>query len=253
MEYTIQKLADLAGVTARTLRWYDKIGLLRPGRRPENGYRLYGPAEVDRLQQILFYRALGVELVRIKAILDDPSFDRVRALRGHLCALQEEQVRTQRLIDAVEETLRAEERKKTMTDERKFAAFKAEQVRKNEAQYGREARERYGDGAVDQAGGRFLSLTREEYEHYAALEAEIKTGLEQAVTRGDSPAGETGERLSQLHCRWLGVTLGGSYTPEKHRGIVQLYTADERFRRYYDQTVPGCAQFLQDAVLRWIQ
>ena len=70
MEYTIQKLAELAGVTTRTLRWYHRIGLLTPSRIGENGYRYYGGAEVDRLQQILFYRALGVELARIGAILD---------------------------------------------------------------------------------------------------------------------------------------------------------------------------------------
>ncbi len=82
MEYTIQKLAELAGVTTRALRWYDQIGLLKPGRIGENGYRYYGGAEVDRLQDILYYRALGVELARIGAILDDPSFDRLDALRA---------------------------------------------------------------------------------------------------------------------------------------------------------------------------
>ena len=253
MEYTIRKLADLAGVTTRTLRWYDKLGLLRPGRGPENGYRLYGPAEVDRLQQILFYRALGVELARIKEILDDPSFDRVQALRGHLRALQGEQDRIRTLIDAVRETIRAEERKENMTDEKKFAAFKAEQVQRNEARYGREARERYGDLPVDQAAAHFQNLTREEYDRYAALEEEIKTGLEQAVRRGDPPKGEAGRELARLHRQWLEVSLGGGYTPEKHRGIVRLYPADERFRQYYDRNTPGCAQFLQDAVLRWIE
>ena len=73
-------------VTTRTLRWYDEIGLLKPSRVAESGYRYYGPAEVDRLQDILYYRALGVELARIKRCLDDPSFDRLAALRSHLTA-----------------------------------------------------------------------------------------------------------------------------------------------------------------------
>ena len=84
MEYSIQELARLSGVTTRTLRWYDQIGLLKPGRVAENGYRRYGPAQVDRLQDILYYRALGVELAQIRACLDDPDFDRLAALRGHL-------------------------------------------------------------------------------------------------------------------------------------------------------------------------
>lgn len=74
MEYSIQALSRLSGVTTRTLRWYDEIGLLKPSRVAESGYRYYGPAEVDRLQDILYYRALGVELARIKRCLDDPSF-----------------------------------------------------------------------------------------------------------------------------------------------------------------------------------
>ena len=81
MEYSIQALSRLSGVTTRTLRWYDEIGLLKPSRVAESGYRYYGPAEVDRLQDILYYRALGVELARIKRCLDDPSFDRLAALR----------------------------------------------------------------------------------------------------------------------------------------------------------------------------
>ena len=88
MEYTIQELSRLSGVTTRALRWYDKIGLLTPSGRTEGGYRLYGPAEVDRLQDILYYRALGVELAQVKEILDDPSFDRLAVLRGHLAALE---------------------------------------------------------------------------------------------------------------------------------------------------------------------
>ena len=90
MEYSIQALSRLSGVTTRTLRWYDEIGLLKPSRVAESGYRYYGPAEVDRLQDILYYRALGVELARIKRCLDDPSFDRLAALRSHLTALEAE-------------------------------------------------------------------------------------------------------------------------------------------------------------------
>ena len=73
MEYTIQKLASMAGISSRTLRYYDEIGLLKPIRISSSGYRIYGPAEVDRLQQILFYRTLGVRLESIKDILDAPS------------------------------------------------------------------------------------------------------------------------------------------------------------------------------------
>ena len=77
MEYSIRELSNLSGVSTRTLRWYDEIGLLKPCRVAESGYRYYGAAEVDRLQDILYYRALGVGLARIRECLDAPSFDRL--------------------------------------------------------------------------------------------------------------------------------------------------------------------------------
>ena len=70
MEYTVQKLGKMAGVSTRTLRYYDEIGILKPARINSSGYRIYGQAEVDRLQQILFYRELGVSLENIKDISD---------------------------------------------------------------------------------------------------------------------------------------------------------------------------------------
>ena len=93
MEYSIQALSRLSGVTTRTLRWYDRIGLLKPSRVADSGYRYYGPAEVDRLQDILYYRALGVELARIRECLDDPAFDRLTVLRDHLTKLSAERQR----------------------------------------------------------------------------------------------------------------------------------------------------------------
>ena len=107
MEYSIQELSRLSGVTTRTLRWYDQIGLLKPSRVAESGYRYYGRAEVDRLQDILYYRALGVELARIKECLDDPSFDRLAALRNHLTALEDSRALR---IRSVKDTIGAEER-----------------------------------------------------------------------------------------------------------------------------------------------
>lgn len=128
MEYSIQALARLAGVTTRTLRWYDQIGLLKPSRVADNGYRYYGPAEVDRLQDILYYRALGVALAQIRTCLDEPSFDRLAVLRSHLTALQGERARLEQLIRSVEATIGAMERKETMEDSKKFEAFKRQAV-----------------------------------------------------------------------------------------------------------------------------
>lgn len=250
MEYSIRDLSRLSGVSTRTLRWYDEIGLLKPGRVAPSGYRYYGPAQVDRLQDILTYRALGVELARIKDCLDDPSFDRLTVLRDHLTALRDRKARLDTLIRAVETTIACEEGKKTMDDEAKFAVFKQKQADRNEAEYGQEARQKYGDKAVDEARTNLLGMSRETYDAWKALDAELRQRLEAAVQAGRLPEGEEGRALCELHRRWLAMTTPGM-DPAKHRGIAELYVLDERFTQYYDRTVPGCARFLRDAVARW--
>jgi DNA-binding transcriptional MerR regulator len=79
MEYTIKKMTQLSGVSARTLRFYDEIGLLRPARINSSGYRIYGENEIDRLQQILFYRSLDFKLETIRELLDNKEFDKIQS------------------------------------------------------------------------------------------------------------------------------------------------------------------------------
>ena len=250
MEYSIQDLSRLSGVTTRTLRWYDQIGLLKPSRVAESGYRYYGRAEVDRLQDILYYRALGVELARIKECLDDPSFDRLAALRNHLTALEAEQERLEQLIRSVKDTIGAEERNEIMNDEQKFEAFKQRAVAYNEKVYGAETRAKYGDQEVDEANAAVMNLTQAQYREWTELGREIQERLEAAVREGVSPESQEGKEITALHRRWLTIT-GNRYDPARHRGIAELYVMDERFTAYYDKRLPGCARFLRDAVAYW--
>ena len=252
MEYSIQALSRLSGVTTRTLRWYDQIGLLKPSRVAESGYRYYGGVEVDRLQDILYYRALGVELARIKECLDDPSFDRLAALRNHLTTLEAEQERLEQLIRSVKDTIGAEERNEIMNDEQKFEAFKQRAVAHNEKVYGAETRAKYGDQEVDEANAAVMNLTREQYQEWTDLGREIQERLEAAVQSGVSPESEAGKEITALHRQWLTIT-GNRYDPARHRGIAELYVADERFTSYYDKRLPGCARFLRDAVTYWVK
>ena len=250
MEYSIHELSRLSGVTTRTLRWYDKIGLLKPSRVADSGYRYYGAKQVDRLQDILFYRALGVELARIRECLDSPSFNRLAALHHHLAALQAEKTRLETLIRSVEETIDCEERNEVMNDEAKFSAFKQQAIDDNEATYGQEVRERYGDAAADETNAALMGLSREEYAAWNELDYTLRQRLEQAVEMGLSPDSAEGREICELHRRWLSVT-DKKLTAAKQKGIAELYVLDERFTRYYDKTVPGCARFLRDAAARW--
>ena len=216
MEYSIRELAALSGVTTRTLRWYDQIGLLKPCRIAESGYRYYGPAEVDRLQEILYFRAIGVGLDQIKECLDDPSYDRRTMLKTHLTALEAEQRRVKELICSVRETLEAEERNEAMSDEKKFEAFKQKLVEENEAKYGKEVREKYGEQEADSANRAMLDMSREQYQNQTELDEAIRSRLESAVKAGLAPAGDEGREIALLHKQWL-IGTGMPYEVNRHR------------------------------------
>ena len=126
----------MAGVSARTLRYYDEIGLLKPARISSSRYRIYTSQEVEKLQQILLYRELDVELDIIRSILDSPNFDALTALNEHLKRLQEKQVQLNTLIHNVEKTIASEAGRVTMQDKEKFEGFKHNLVQQNEEMYG---------------------------------------------------------------------------------------------------------------------
>ncbi|NLM46131.1 MAG: MerR family transcriptional regulator [Firmicutes bacterium] len=247
MEYTVKALARLAGISPRTLRYYDEIGLLRPARVNAAGHRLYGREEVDKLQQILFYRELGLNLDRIARIVNDPAFDVLQALRKHLHDLLAKKRHLEKIIATVEKTIRAQEGGLEMSDEEKFAAFKDKLLAENEAKYGREIREKYGEEAVERSNRQFRNMSQEDYERFKNLEQEVKNTLAEAVKTGD-PAGPSAQKAAALHKEWL-TCAWGHYSPEAHAGIVQMYVDDPRFAAYYDAIRPGAAAFLRDAVL----
>lgn len=251
MEYTVLKLARLAGVSTRTLRYYDEIGILKPARINSSGYRLYGRAEVDRLQQILFYRELDLSLDKIKEIITTPSFDGAKALREHREKLLEKKGQLDLLLVNVEKSIALKEGKITMTDQEKFAGFKQKLVEDNEKQYGREVREKYGNDAMNKSKQKILSMTREDYEEASHLGNEVLSTLKDALKTGN-PAGELAQKAADLHRRWLSY-YWDSYSKEAHAGIARMYVEDERFQAYYDAEQPGTAEFLRDAILIYTQ
>ncbi|WMC92558.1 MerR family transcriptional regulator [Kineothrix sp. MB12-C1] len=247
MEYTINKLARLAGVSTRTLRYYDEFGLLSPVRMSSNGYRIYGKKEVDRLQQILFYRELGVSLEEIKRILSSKNFDGQKALESHLSALRIKQKQLNSLIANVEKTIKAAKGEIIMNDQEKFDGFIQKLVDDNEQQYGEEIRSKYGDDAVDRSNAKVKGMSKEQYAEVEELSAELNEALKAAFEQGD-PASELAQRACELHKKWL-CFFWDQYSKEAHIGVTQMYVDDPRFTAYYDKIAVGCAAFLRDAVL----
>ncbi len=246
MEYTVQKLAMLANVSTRTLRYYDEIDILKPARINSSGYRIYGEKEVDRLQQILFYRELGVSLEEIKEIVTSPSFDAVTALKEHREKLLDKRKQLDILIENVDKTIGVKERGIIMSDKDKFKGFKKKLVEDNEKKYGKEIREKYGDEAVNRSNAKVNNMTQEEYDEVTKLGEEVLKTLKDAFKTGD-PAGELAQKAADLHRQWLSF-YWDSYSKEAHAGVAQMYVADERFTAYYDKEQPGTAEFLRDAI-----
>lgn len=250
MEYGIRELSELVGVSARTLRYYDEIGLLKPSRITEAGYRFYGEREIELLQQILFYRERDFDLKSIQKILYQDDFDVIHALEEHLSELENQRKRMDSLIQTVKRTIRSMKGECEMSDQEKFEAFKEKVVKENEEKYGTEVREKYGDEEVDASNRKILNMTEAEWKAFQELEAKIRTSLKNAVLAGVSPESEDAKAIVLLHKEWLCKTWK-QYTPEAHKGVAMLYVADERFKAYYDKDVEGCAAFLEQAVRCW--
>lgn len=246
MEHRINKLAKMAGVSTRTLRYYDEIGLLSPERLNHNGYRVYGQNEVDLLQQILFYRELGVSLDQIKNIVGAKDYDGVAALQGHLAALKTKKEQIERLIANVEKTIAASKGEITMSNKEKFEGFKHKMLDENERQYGKEVREKYGDAIVDDSNSKMMGLTAEQYEKTQELSRQINDTLKEAFEQGD-PSSALAQKVCALHKEWLGY-FWSQYSKQAHLGLAQTYVDDPRFKAYYDAIAVGCAEFLRDAI-----
>ncbi|WP_394239046.1 MerR family transcriptional regulator [Niallia oryzisoli] len=247
MEYTVQSLARLAGISTRTLRYYDEIGILKPARINSSGYRIYGQTQVDTLQQILFFRELGLELNSIKEIITDPTFDGTNALREHLQKLLEKRNQLDLLIENVNKTIASKEGRITMSNKEKFEGFKKKMVEDNEKKYGEEIRQKYGEDTVKKSNEKFMNMSQEDYEKVTRLAEQVLETLEQAMATGD-PAGELAQQTADLHKQWL-CFYWNEYSKEAHAGLAQMYVDDERFTAYYDKVQPGAAEFLRDAIL----
>lgn len=143
--YTVKQLADLAGVSRRTLHYYDEIGLLQPSARGDNDYRQYDDTSLFRLQQILFYRELGLDLQQIKEILDDPDFDLVSALQSHRHTLQAKIKRLQTLVQTIDTTILHLVGEVDVSKKNIFHGFSEEKLE----QYEKEAIDNWGEGAAE--------------------------------------------------------------------------------------------------------
>ncbi|MCH3949266.1 MAG: MerR family transcriptional regulator [Olsenella sp.] len=238
----------MSGATERALRHYEDLGLLSPA-RGGNGYRRYGEKDVERMQQVLLYRACGMGLSEIRALLESPDYSAEEALEQHLKTLRTRQRELETLVETVEKTIATMKGQETMTNEERFRGIKEQAIEKNESTYGAEARERYGDDAVDAANERMRAISERDWNEMHELEQSIIRQLKAAMATGD-PAGNAAQELVDLHRRWIcGYWGEGRYSAQAHLALGEMYLADERFRDYYDSRAgAGATEFLVAAL-----
>lgn len=250
--YTIGELATMSGTTERALRHYEDLGLLSPA-RGENGYRRYSEKDVKRLQEVLLFRACGIGLSEIRGMLESPGYSAEKALELHLKTLRARQRELEALVETVEKTIATMKGQKTMTNEERFRGLKEQAIETNESTYGTEARERYGDDAVDAANERVRAMSEKDWDEMRGLEQGIIRQLKAAMATGD-PAGDAARELVALHRRWIcGYWGDGRYSAKAHLSLGEMYLADERFRDYYDSRAgAGATEFLVAALRSWL-
>ncbi|HJF87791.1 MAG TPA: MerR family transcriptional regulator [Companilactobacillus farciminis] len=250
MKYTIKKLAEMTGITTRTLRYYDDINLLKPSEVNENNYRIYDEKNVNKLQQILFYRSLNFPLQEIKKIMDDPNFSRIDALKQQQRLLLQEQEKINTLLTNIDLTIKDYQGEIEMTDTEKFKAFKKTKISENEAKYGMEIRQKYGSKTIEQSNQKFSKLSEVEFQQMQSVE---KTLIDDLVALKQHPDldSQLAQKIYQEHKQWLEYTWP-SYTKEAHRGLVDMYISDARFGDYYDKKANmPVVQLLHDVIYEY--
>lgn len=244
--YTVKQLSELAGVSVRTLHYYDEIGLLHPSQVGANSYRYYDEAALLRLQQILLYREMGLELLHIKDILDNPDFDLVTALRNHRAVLNEKIARLQTLVKTVDSTIMHVVGEVTMSKKRLFEPFNDEKQK----EYEREIRLEYGPDIVNESIKRYNSYTDAQKQAIGDEGNQIYADIVSAIEAELSPQSE---QVQAIMRRWHNH-LRYFYEPtlEILRGLGDLYTSHPDFRANFAKLHDRLADYTREAIVQYV-
>jgi len=236
---TVNEVMKLAGISVRTLHYYDEIGLLKPSSITDAGYRLYDVAELERLQQILFFRELDFPLKEISELMSNPSYDKSKVLQNHRKLLTLKRDRMNALIDLVDNTMKGD---KNMS----FEEFDMSQIEEAKKQYGAEAEERWGNtDAFKESKKKTEGYSKEQWS--ATMEESnliFKSFAENRANDASSP------EVQQLVADWKAFITKSYYncTNEILAGLGEMYVADERFTANIDKFGDGTAKFMSDAI-----
>lgn len=242
MAYTVKQVSKLSGVSVRTLHFYDEIDLLKPAYVRDNGYRYYEEPELLRLQQILFFRELGLPLADIQRLMGGNDFAQLDALRSHRQLLRERVSRMNTLMATVDKTIAHLEGRSPMANEELFIGFDAAQ----QAEYEEEVRERWGSEQLDESKRRTGQFTKEDWARVQSDADEQGVAWKAVLDKGLAPEDPEVQAVVQRHFDWI----NRFYTPtrEVYIGLGEMYRDDPRFRAFYDRYDARLADFLPAAM-----
>ncbi|RYX98794.1 MerR family transcriptional regulator [bacterium] len=240
MTYTVKSVSEIAGISIRTLHYYDQIDLFKPEAVSESGYRLYSDHNLERLQEILFFRELGFDLKEIKNILDSPEYDREEALLSHKTLLIEKKRRIEKLIISVEKTLNSIKGVKTMTKKEMFAGFDDKQME----EYKKEAKAIWPQKFAE-SEKKMANYTKDDMQNIQVEMENIRDQVAALMDKGaDNP--EVQKVITEYY-QYINDKFY-SCSPEMFKGLGQMYVDDERFKAYYENAKVGLAEFMKDAM-----
>lgn len=242
--YTVKELSTLAGVSVRTLHYYDQIGLLSPARIAENGYRQYDDAALLRLQQILFYRELDFKLADIKELLDSPAFEQVSALESHWDALWARLARTERLIKTVEDTILHLKGEKEMSKKALFQAFSEEQ----QEEYAKQAEQQYDAETVRESNRKWKNYSAEKKQAILDEGNQVYEDMIAAMPKGaDSSEAQACVERWRSHMDYF-------WTPNLDQllGLATMYGENPAFKKNFDSMHADLADFMREAVAIYV-
>jgi DNA-binding transcriptional MerR regulator len=245
-ELTVGRVAELAGVTVRTLHHYDEIGLVSPSGRTAGGYRSYEAEDIERLSRVLTYRRLDFSLEQIAALLDDPEADETGHLLRQRELLLQRGERLAAMVAAIDRELEARKLGMRLTPEEQLEVFGTDKIG---GEWADEAEQRWGEtDAYQESQRRTARYTKADWER---LKAESDSGLRafaDAMAAGVDPVGVDGMALAEDHraflCKWF---YECSY--DVHRDLAEMYVSDERFTATFEVVAPGLAGFVHDAIV----
>ncbi len=246
--YQVKEAAEIAGISVRTLHHYDEIGLLVPKQRTLAGYRLYDADDLLRLQQILIGRELGLPLEEIRRSLDDPHFDRRRALLAQRELLRQRAQQTEAMIRAINRALAVIDGQDATNGEREIVDMKEIFEGFDPAEYQEEVEQRWGHtDAYRESAKRTERYSAEDWKRYAAEQGAVYADAAAAMTAGKQPSGpeamDIAERHRLLIDRWFYPCSSAM-----HEGLAALYENDPRFLANIDKHGEGLTAFLVQAI-----